>query len=974
MMASAAPSPPADGQPFYPVSVASPTTGVGHDARVASPDDPMLVSQNEWRLGDDADLPVAKKKRSRKGLGKRFECTAEGCGKSYSRAEHLYRHQLNHNSRQIFYCEYPDCPRTFVRGDLLKRHMDRHAHKGPHLGRRDALSASQQMPPGMSLSEEAAAEGQHADAATGSRHQLNLGYQSPQDQSRCSPFTATSNTPPGATCVGSPPTNAGEGYRPDASHGISRSSPSPFQPSLDPYEAFGPREAGYQTHLSSHLSASFVSQHGAETMRLPQSRFPGLPIRRCASQTFMDPASTQYPDSLCEPPMVTLSPMVMQGTGQMFGHHQGLGKPPCVGMPEDFMAYLFTSLPSSGSSSAVLATSTVASKEVMAHGHRWPRTGDDDGYGDAQSHQYAGQSLRGGLSVGGFSAEPQQVMAVDKLLEQDGAEATLSEGKSRELFELIKDRFHEHSMSPTERRRDGIVGTGRAEGDDVLSRRMMQIYLSSYWHHFSDQVPILHKPTFSPEQTPNLLLLAMMTLGAACLDRISSRPSTAAASANVSDFLARHLRWEIFTDQSFRPPAKLWVFQALILLELYEKMYSTREMHERAHVHHGSLITLMRRGRSLVGKSGPDSPPEGQIGAKDGQDGWWRDWVAAEAMRRVAYAALVVDATHVVMFGHSGVMAAHELNLTLPCDEALWRARTSAEFGRIESTMASQGIKTTSFFEGLKRTLSHAQVPTTPFGRTVLMSGLLSVTYHMNQLDLEVDILGGNTLEAARDSWRTTMTAAYDFWKADFDRASNREGESSMMHASRSVLHHLAHMATHADIVDCQIFAGAKRLLGRVIGPHEHNASRRRICDSWARTARARDATFHALKFLASVLLRGPYEARSDVLMNRPWVLYFAVLIVWCYGFALEGPCPTTAAATMGPAEARRAMRGYLLRCGGGVASPSELQGLRGVNENTALLVVLRESFEKSRWDLLREAAQLLRNCLVLNAGGAIAV
>lgn len=30
-----------------------------------------------------------KKRRSRKGLSKRFECPAEGCGKSYSRAEHL---------------------------------------------------------------------------------------------------------------------------------------------------------------------------------------------------------------------------------------------------------------------------------------------------------------------------------------------------------------------------------------------------------------------------------------------------------------------------------------------------------------------------------------------------------------------------------------------------------------------------------------------------------------------------------------------------------------------------------------------------------------------------------------------------------------------------------------------------------------------------------------------------------------------
>ncbi len=42
----------------------------------------------------DAEGP-RKRRRSRKGLDKKFECVIDNCGKSYSRAEHLYRHQLN---------------------------------------------------------------------------------------------------------------------------------------------------------------------------------------------------------------------------------------------------------------------------------------------------------------------------------------------------------------------------------------------------------------------------------------------------------------------------------------------------------------------------------------------------------------------------------------------------------------------------------------------------------------------------------------------------------------------------------------------------------------------------------------------------------------------------------------------------------------------------------------------------------------
>lgn len=45
--------------------------------------------------GEDVGGKHRKRKRSRKGLEKNFPCPHQGCGKSYSRAEHLYRHQLN---------------------------------------------------------------------------------------------------------------------------------------------------------------------------------------------------------------------------------------------------------------------------------------------------------------------------------------------------------------------------------------------------------------------------------------------------------------------------------------------------------------------------------------------------------------------------------------------------------------------------------------------------------------------------------------------------------------------------------------------------------------------------------------------------------------------------------------------------------------------------------------------------------------
>ncbi len=502
-----------------------------------------------------------------------------------------------------------------------------------------------------------------------------------------------------------------------------------------------------------------------------------------------------------------------------------------------------------------------------------------------------------------------------------------------------------------------------------------------------------------------------MAIGASCLDKIHGYDVTKAA-AELSNFLAWHLRWEIFSDYHFRPPAKLWVFQALLLLELYEKMYSTRALHERAHIHHATTITLMRRGSSLIGRSALDSPPsvrddkQGINGSRHSStsgantpDEWWNHWITNEATRRAAFAAFVIDSTHATMFGHSTVMVAHEMRLPLPCDESLWTATNSAEVGRIEASLHAQGIKPISFLEGLKRTLNGQEVRTNSFGRTIMMAGLLSVSWHMNQRDLQVNSLGVSQALGGRDKWRGSLTRAFDYWKLDFDRSLGRSNDGlpgpyawsenqkdSVVFENRTVLHHLAHMAMHVDVVDCQIFARAKRLLGRTIGPQDLNSAQRRMKDLWAPTAKARDATWYALQFLGTVLLpekmesgqmQGRYDdapftysARDDILLNRPWVLYFATLIVWCYGFALEGPSTAPVPQAYDFEEQCRDMRAYLRRFGG-VKSPEELKTIRGFNGCTGLLMVLRTVFEKTRWELLHEAAILLNNCIQLISGHA---
>lgn len=62
------------------------------------------VSNGSGQLSSSTETTSRKRRRSRKGLDKKFECPHPSCGRTYSRAEHLYRHQLN---REITLIESP---------------------------------------------------------------------------------------------------------------------------------------------------------------------------------------------------------------------------------------------------------------------------------------------------------------------------------------------------------------------------------------------------------------------------------------------------------------------------------------------------------------------------------------------------------------------------------------------------------------------------------------------------------------------------------------------------------------------------------------------------------------------------------------------------------------------------------------------------------------------------------------------------
>ena len=437
----------------------------------------------------------------------------------------------------------------------------------------------------------------------------------------------------------------------------------------------------------------------------------------------------------------------------------------------------------------------------------------------------------------------------------------------------------------------------------------------------------------------------------------------------------------------------LWVYQALLLLELYEKTYSSRHLHERAHIHHATTITMMRRGSFLSGKSPLDTPSiyeKKQFGnehsRKNLADVWWEEWIRRESTRRVAFAAFMIDSMHAAMFGHAMIMVTHELRLVLPCDDAVWSATNAGEVRKIEATLRSNGVNPVPFIEGLRRTLNGQDIYTNAFGRSILLCGVLSVSWHMNQRDIQIMSLDIASHKGEKGTkWRTSIARAFDLWRDSYGTTTESSpddmftlwGQSNSVLGSRSTLYYLAQFSLNLNIAECQVFAGANRVLGRAIGSHEVESVQRRIRKVWAPTVEARRVTFYALRFL-SLVFHEPtngvqgcdremiinYVANTRILPVHRWVLYSAALAVWSYSYAVDGPSRVRTSTGTSIDDHIKDMNSFLARTEN-IKSPEDVAFHR-LNGCAGMLRVLCYIFRMGTWDLLLEGADLLTNCIKL--------
>lgn len=526
-----------------------------------------------------------------------------------------------------------------------------------------------------------------------------------------------------------------------------------------------------------------------------------------------------------------------------------------------------------------------------------------------------------------------------------------------------------------EKRTDLLTCISELASFPEFSLNNLKIYNEMYWERFHFQFPIIHRPSFDVEETPSPLLLCIILVGA----------YYSGASEEFRSAIAVPLRWVIFSSPRFHPPTRVWILQSLLLLEIYEKALATsRQLHERAHIHHGATLQLIRRGATLLDSA--------SLPVDNTDSSTWKRWVESESIKRAVFVAFILDIMHAVLFCHGQLMQPHEIRLSLPCDDLVWDS--------LDDRRKLLDNPTVPFLTGLRRILSGEKVEVaSELGRLALLYGLVSLANHMRQLDDEVS-LGLTVSRSFQGKWQPTLGDAFDFWWADYDGATSdgafhgSPSGSSEVSVVRSnnredyILHyHFAHISMHVRGYELHIFCGDRLILGLTTLRQDYLAAEKYMYE-WSKTEGARIAAFHAIKAMEHVLLQSTnstyptmYSVSKDVFVHRPMILAHCALTFWAYAFCLDGPessilgdkdSMVTANSDIWKehewAVAAESGRKFLERASS-IRTPDDLLHFPNRNYTVGLLKWLILSLGDSQWVVMTKMCRMMDNCVKRSRG-----
>ncbi|KAH6674073.1 hypothetical protein B0J14DRAFT_653390 [Halenospora varia] len=792
-----------------------------------------------------ADMPVkytpvtGRISRAKKGVPV-HTCDICRPAKTFTRAEHLRRHQLSHQ-KPLHACTFEDCERAFHRPDLLARHMHRHetqgekAYKASDPRSRASSSASESLP---SLKIETPVPGSsrmggiQASPTDSSTPRTTSGESS---MTASSSNTITQNFPPinssGARNHKRSASDAqlSEGMSfPPSSPGASRTPVSYSQMTSD-FSTRTPNDFLFAEGGDPSFGGNYTTTPQLPLLRIPEDPFPpALSYAQdnspwCSSSasdsTFSNHSdgsrsARQWPQrgrsaSIADWPISATSPWTSHGLSTT---PQDMRSPPFDAMLEQYEQTAFTS--------PRISTPNAPQSQLL----------DVPGYGG-----YYMESV-GTPTLSTYTKPISQVFPASPSRVSNTRLAGIDATRAKEQLAL-------HSIPATM--------------SEYLPQPQLETYLDSYFEHFHPLFPIIHRPTFNPADG-SLLSTAVAAIGTQYHDTVEARQKGSELNESCRKNIAMCTSWS------------LPIMQAILLTEFFTRFRGRK-----------TQVTLSRQFESLYRRlfqySEHNQTPTSSISPTNSAsvdallarygaqtDGTaqppdltnkWIHWFQTEARQRLLTACFIFD-VHQSMYHQQPRSKAlggiPRPELSHPCPESLWNARTAIEW----QTLQSEHVYEQRPFN-LDLDLSQQPLLESPFSQTLLICSLTTqfptrqepiYSNHFNPR-LLASGLGNLTAHFPTNLLAQTYLALY-----------------------------------HTPLLDLLAIAGDTWIFSQKVTPPAKFRDALRRLKSWSTSPAAAQATIHSCHILSLRLSRLYEDSHQPDFLSDYWSLYVATLICWAFG------------------------------------------------------------------------------------------
>ncbi|KAF8815764.1 hypothetical protein BYT27DRAFT_7192135 [Phlegmacium glaucopus] len=276
--------------------------------------------------------------------------------------------------------------------------------------------------------------------------------------------------------------------------------------------------------------------------------------------------------------------------------------------------------------------------------------------------------------------------------------------------------------------------SNEADQASIATDDALRVYLHLFFSAFLPHLPVVHEATWREDDKPQVLIRVMQACGA-----LFVRTKTAMRFVNHVLMTARVEIAQEYACKTNDPHGQLYLILALALLQTLG--LSNQYAHERgvANVYHGMLKMMITQSR-LLETVQAWTPPE--FFDDTPVEEAWQTWAYCETAKRICCLERLHDCAQVVFFCMPSSL---ELVFDgyLPCDDALWNARSAQDWVTCLRTSSRYGSPAARLRGARAQSVLTALVENSPpsvttnlpaFAHYFIIHGLIACIYSHMQI------------------------------------------------------------------------------------------------------------------------------------------------------------------------------------------------------------------------------------------------